>query len=218
MRRFKNEISNESLAKVRRLIAATRQIQTGTSSQALFDKARIDRHTGIGVLAALDVEGIVHAVAGPRRTLQWRPGPRPEGEEPPKIIERKRYARLMWLLKTCSAVFITTDVLMIGAYFVESQRRQLRGALKAEVVLGNVAWRNFTNPDADYESPAAIEWRWIGRGGRGHPFLAEIFGIAHAVSLDKPVRNSDGEVIGGASILDRIRYEDAMSGPDWRDE
>jgi hypothetical protein len=209
MPHFRNEITEESLAKVRRLVALATALDEDTSSNVLFESAGIERHTGIGVLSALDVEGITHAVSSGRRGLRWRRGERAPDLKPPKIMDRQRYKVLVQVLKACSASHITTDRLMELAFFSNSARREILGALKAEVVLGNVEWRNYKNPEANYESPSAIEWRWIGPGGKGSPYVPGMFGTdSLPAALDAPVLGPDGQPIPGATPLDKQLAEE----------
>jgi hypothetical protein len=183
--RFRNTLQPESLARIRSVVEIAPTIERPTPTKDVIDRARaaVDTKGASGALRMLDVQGVVHATAGPRRQLIWCPGQRPNDSDRPRGLKQEIYQRLRDLLQHGNQSWHSTDFLLVTAGFDphlhlgehvlfgrpirerdlpvntfrdagKSARKFVLGALKALYWLELLAWRNY--------SSQAVEWWWVG--------------------------------------------------------
>jgi hypothetical protein len=184
--RFRNTLQPESLARIRSVVDVARTIERPTPTKDVIGRAHatVDWKGASGALRMLDVHGVLHATAGPRRQLIWCPGQRPSDSARPQGLKLELYERLRDLLQHSNLSWHSTDFLLITAGFDphldlgedvllgrpmrerdlpvntfrdagRSGRKFVLGALKALYWLELLAWRNY--------SSQAVEWWWVGR-------------------------------------------------------
>jgi hypothetical protein len=184
--RFRNTLKPESLARIRHVVEVAEALSEPMTTEGLIRAAMAnsDSKGALGALRMLDVEGVVHATAGPRRQLVWNRGPRPKEVLPPKGARRERYGYLHDFLRHENTRWHATDFLAREAAFDPDLRvgsdddgRPLHGRKHRELpvnffrdngksarkyVLGALKALYWLELVAwRHHSCQAIEWRWI---------------------------------------------------------
>jgi hypothetical protein len=187
-RKFVNEISTESLSKVRLLIDLALAAKRTTPTGVLLCRAGLHRdpHTGRGALKMAEVLGLVHASRGQRKALLWETGPpmswRERDAKLPNLLPMRR---LRDLLEYYRGSLIGTPDLVRDSCI--SNRREALGALKALHVLGYV--------EIGKLDPQTVAWRWVAGRGESRVYQRGYFDRVEApVSLEEGPRSTDGTV------------------------
>jgi hypothetical protein len=175
---FVNEL--KGLDGIADLVDRVQHLAEPTPTRVLLAASGVDEKTGNGALRMLDVLGICHCVSGGRSQLVWKPGPRPDGEEPPRLLRARTYEQLVEVLRDLSEEWVATDFLLrelapitaAGAVRARadgrprgedsSTRKRILGALKVLLHLDLV--------DTDKYGRQAVVWQWKAHEGRSSIF------------------------------------------------
>jgi hypothetical protein len=190
--RFRNTLSAASLARIRVLVAASRELSVAmtTAEMTKLAGAESDVKGVLGALRILDVGGVIHATAGQRRQLIWNPGRRPAGSAPPRGADHARFMHLRDLLRQPTTPWLSTDYLIRHARFdpdldtrdhyldtgeeIRGERKRHERGLPVnfyrdsgksarKYVLGALKALYWLERVAwSNYSPQAIQWRWVG--------------------------------------------------------
>ena len=183
--RFRNTLSATSLARIRVLVAASRELSVAltTSEMTHLAGAESDMKGALGALRMLDVEGVIHATAGERRQLIWNRGRRPAGTAPPPGADHARFTLLRDLLRQPTTPWLSTDYLIRHAGFdpdlatgeeIRDERVRIERGLPVnffrdsgksarKYVLGALKALYWLERVAWSKfSTQAIQWRWVG--------------------------------------------------------
>jgi hypothetical protein len=199
-RRFVNEISTNSLNRVRLLIRLAIETKEPTHTSVLLRTAGLDRdpHTGRGALKMAEVLGLVYASRGERKGLIWQSErPRVLRERDPKLPDLLPLRRLRDLLQYYRASLIGTPDLVRDAGI--SNRREAVGALKALHVLGHV--------EIGKLDPQTVAWRWV--SGRGE---SSVYQRGYFRRVEEPIPLDDGPLDDKGNVkwpwIDQVIYQE----------
>lgn len=145
-----------------------RETEVPASTKDLLHAAGLenDPHGGRGALKMAEVLGLVHASRGKRKTLCWRGGPGPVGDERRRgLPELLAFRRLRDLLQHYRGSLIGTPDLLRDSE-VANQREAL-GALKLLHLCGLV--------EIGKLNVQTVAWRWIGGRGQSRTYQRGYF-------------------------------------------